>query len=310
MLGAPHRFDPTVVGYRAGARVAQLTPAPVAEPLRRLASRVVARRPGERRFLLQRHLRRVCGREVDEAELDRLVDAAVDSYARYWVDSARLLRLGDAEVDAGFTVEGFENIEDGFARGVGPILALPHLGGWEWAGRWLICRPGYDVTVVVERQGPVELFDWMVAFRESFGMHVVPLGPDVAGSVLRALKAHHVVCLLCDRDIGGSGIEVEFFGERTTLPAGPATMALRTGAAIVPVGVYQRPGLHHAVCRPPLDTERRGRLREDVQRVTQLLAAELELLVRASPEQWHLMGPNWPSDEVALANYRAQQAMG
>ncbi len=126
---------------------------------------------------------------------------------------------------------------------------------------------------------------------------------------MRALKANHVVCLLCDRDIGGGGVEVDFFGERTRIPGGPATMALRTGAAIIPVGVYQLPtGRHHAVVRPALDVERQGRLRDDVARATQLLAHELELLIRARPEQWHLMYPNWPSDEVALDAFRAARA--
>ena len=84
---------------------------------------------------------------------------------------------------------------------------------------------------------------------------------------------------------------------------------LRTGSAIIPVGVYQLPGgRHHAVVRPPVDVERRGRLREDVARATEDLALELELLIRAQPEQWHLMYPNWPSDEVALEAFRAQRA--
>ena len=257
--------------------------------------------------MVARHLRRVMGEALDGDELDRLIDRTIDAYARYWVDSSRLQGIGPAEVDLGFTVEGFENIENAFARGVGPILALPHLGGWEWAGRWLTCRPGYEVTVVVEPQSPPELFEWMVRFRESFGMHVVPLGPDVASRVIKALKANHVVCLLCDRDIVGGGVEVEFFGETTTLPGGPATIALRTGAAIIPVGVYQQPGRHHAICRPPLDTERHGRLRADVARVTQELAGELERLIRRRPEQWHLMGPNWPSDHAALAEFRASR---
>lgn len=286
----------TVRVFKAGANLAQHTPSALADPFRRLGARVVASRGGERRAMLERHLRRVVGPEVDEAEIDRLVRAAFDSYARYWIDSARLQSATPAEVDAGFTVEGFEHIEDAFARGVGPILALPHLGGWEWAGRWLTCRPGYEVTVVVEPLENEDLFEWMASFRESFGMHVVPLGRDVAATIITALKNKHVVCLLCDRDLGGGGVEVDFFGERTTLPAGPATVAFRTGAAIIPVGVYQQPGRHHAVCRPPVPTEREGRLRADVERVTQALAHELEILIRASPAQWHLMQPNWPSD--------------
>ena len=290
--------------FRAGTTLAQRTPPAVARPARRLGSKAAAAHGGERAFLVRRHLRRVVGSQLGERELDRLVDAAFDAYARYWVDSARLQVASDADVDLGFSVEGFEHIEDAFARGVGPILALPHLGGWEWAGRWLTCRPGYEVTVVVEPQEPDDLFEWMAGFRESFGMHVVPLGPEAGPAVIRALKANQVVCLLCDRDIAGGGVDVEFFGETTTLPAGPATVALRTGAAIVPVGVYQLPDRHHAVCLPPVPAERTGKLRADVQRVTQLLATELESLIRARPEQWHLMQPNWPSDHSALEAHR------
>jgi KDO2-lipid IV(A) lauroyltransferase len=116
--------------------------------------------------------------------------------------------------------------------------------------------------------------------------------------VVRALKANHVVALLCDRDIGGGGIEVEFFGERTRLPGGPATLALRTGAPLLPTAAYFHGRGHLGVCRGPVPVERHGSLRDDVTRITQLLAHELEALIRVAPEQWHLMQPNWPSDRA------------
>ena len=113
----------------------------------------------------------------------------------------------------------------------------------------------------------------------------------------QALGRNEIVCLLCDRDIGGGGIEAEFMGERTTLPAGPALLGLRSGAVVLPTGVYFRPrGQHLGVVRPPLDMSRQGRLRADVERVTQDLATDLEGLIRRAPEQWHLFQPNWPSD--------------
>ena len=127
-------------------------------------------------------------------------------------------------------------------------------------------------------------------------MTVVPVGSAATGAVARALRANEVVCLLCDRDIQGGGVEVEFFGERTSLPAGPATLALRTGAPVLPCAVYFDGASHHGVVRPPLAVEREGRLREDVRRITQDLAHELEGLIRRAPEQWHLLQPNWPSD--------------
>jgi KDO2-lipid IV(A) lauroyltransferase len=198
-------------------------------------------------------------------------------------------------------VVGYHHVAESLAAGKGTILALPHLGGWEWAGFWLTQVQHLQVTVVVEPVEPPALFEFFTEFRRKLGMHIVPLGPSAAGEVLRALKAGHVVCLLSDRDIIGDGVELEFFGETTTLPAGPATLALRTGARLLPVGCYfEGSHGHHAVVQPPVPAEREGRLRADVARVTADLGVRLEELIRAAPEQWHLQQPNWPSDYDAL----------
>jgi KDO2-lipid IV(A) lauroyltransferase len=206
--------------------------------------------------------------------------------------------MSKRSVERGFTKEGYQHIVDGLAQGNGVILALPHLGGWEWAGRWMTDQ-GHRLTVVVEPLEPPELFQWFVDLRQSLGMTVVPLGDGAATAVMKALKANEVVCLLCDRDLERNGVEVEFFGERTTLPAGPAMLGLRTGAPVLPTGVYFTPRYngHHAIVRPPVPATRLGGgLRDDVARVTQSLARELEFLIRRAPEQWHLFQPNWPSD--------------
>jgi KDO2-lipid IV(A) lauroyltransferase len=157
---------------------------------------------------------------------------------------------------------------------------------------------GHHLTVVAEAIEPPELFEWFVRLRERLGMTVVAHGPAAAHAVLAALRRNEVVCLLCDRDLGRDGVEVEFFGERTTLPAGPATLALRTGAPLIPAATYFTSRLdgHRAVVRPPIAVERAGAFRADVARVTQALARELERLISAHPEQWHLLQPNWPSD--------------
>ena len=150
---------------------------------------------------------------------------------------------------------------------------------------------------VVEELEPRDLFEWFVDLRKSFGFEVIALGPDAGSATVRALKANHVLALLCDRDLSGTGPAVEFFGERTTLPGGPATLALRTGAPILPTAIYfDGPDLRRSTVLPPLDTARQGKLRDDVQRVTQDIAHALEGLISAAPEQWHLLQPNWPSD--------------
>jgi KDO2-lipid IV(A) lauroyltransferase len=107
--------------------------------------------------------------------------------------------------------------------------------------------------------------------------------------------------------VSGSGVDVEFFGETTTLPAGPATLALRSGARLLPAGVYDTPDGCHAIVRPPIPAERTGRLRDDVTRMTTALAIELEWLIGRAPDQWHLVQPNWPTDRVAVERAAADQ---
>ena len=283
-------------GYRFASFWAQHLPAIVTGPTASMIGFGMAQAMREQKAMVERHQRRV-NPKLSGVALRRTVQQAFDSYAHYWVETFRLPGVTKAEVQAGFTEEGFEHIEAGLSAGHGAILALPHLGGWEWAGRW-ITDQGLKMTVVVEPLEPPELFEWFRDLRRSFGMNVVPLGPSAAGAVLAALKANEVVCLLCDRDIQGGGVEVEFFGERTTLPPGPATLALRTGAPLIPVGTYftQTRDGHHAAIGPPISLDRTGRLRDDVALVTQTLARRLEERIRRAPEQWHLFQANWPSD--------------
>jgi len=114
---------------------------------------------------------------------------------------------------------------------------------------------------------------------------------------MRTLRAGGLVGLLCDRDLLGNGIDVEFFGEKTTMPAGPATLAMRTGATLLTAAVYSGPGQdHHAVVGAPIDLTRSGSLRSDVSRVTQDIADRFEPLIRRAPEQWHVFQPLWSAD--------------
>lgn len=233
--------------------------------------------------------------------LARSVQQVFASYARYWLESFRLPGTSAAELDRGLRIEGWEHVQAGLDQGNGVILALPHLGGWEWAGFWLSAVRHAGVSVVVEPVEPPELAEWFIDLRRQFGMDIIPLGPDAGSRVARALKENRVVGLLCDRDLAGGGIPVEFLGERTTLAAGPAMLAMRSGALLLPSATYFDGDRHLGVVRPPVDTSRAGKLRDDVARVTQDVATELEALIRRAPEQWHLLQPNWPSDREAGA---------
>jgi lauroyl/myristoyl acyltransferase len=290
--------DPSYAAYRAGSAIARLLPKPVLPPFTDVAGWVAARAMDGRREMVVRHQLRVRP-DLTPAQVQHAVDEVFRSYTQYWIESFRLPGTPASVLDAGLVTEGFEHVRDAYDAGNGVITAMPHLGAWEWAAFWLTACEQIDVTTVVEPVKPPELAEWFIDLREQLGMEIVPLGPDSGPRVARALKAGRLLSLVCDRDIAGGGVEVEFFGELTTLPAGPATLALRSGAPLMAATCYFDGDGHRGVVRPPIDTTRRGKLRDDVARITQVLAHELEELIRLAPEQWHLLQPNWPSDRAA-----------
>ena len=288
--------------YRIGTRLASAVPRPlglvVAGRVAATASFVLR----DRRRLVRRHQERLARPEVLPAhELDRRVRAVFSTYGQYWFDMLRMTHLDGGGIDAAIVVEGEQHLADAIAAGKGAVLVMPHLGNWDIGGAWL--GRHYPLTVVAERLEPPEVFDWFVQQRERNGMRVVGLGPDTAAVLSRDIRAGRALGLLCDRDLHHDGLEVTFFGERTTLPAGPATLALRNGAPVLPVTVYQsRRGPARGYIGAPLEFQRIGRFREDATALTQLIAVALEDMIRRAPEQWHVLQPNWPADREPPAD--------
>ncbi len=259
----------------------------------RHVSLVVGRRSTNARAALTSNLSRALappGEVPDASLLERFVERGFDGYGRYWAEGAKLPAIKSKTVVKRFVIaEGFEHLEAAREAGKGLVLALPHVGSWEWGGAFL-AQVGMPMMAVAEVLEPPELFEWFKQKRASMGISITPLDDHAGTAMLTTLNAGGVVGLLCDRDILDNGLPVDFFGQRLTLPAGPATLALRTGAMLVAAACYTGPGRDHfAVVSPPIDTARTGRLRQDVNRVTELLALELEGLIRRAPEQWHVL---------------------
>jgi KDO2-lipid IV(A) lauroyltransferase len=286
----------TYLGYRAGAAVAMALPEPLSRPAAGLTGRALGLAMRGRRQMVARHLRRIHGPDLEGRALDRAVNATFASYGRYWLEAFRLPHQDLLALDGDrFRVEGRDLVDQALAEGKGVLIGTPHLGNWDLGAAWFASR-GYRPTTVVEPIEPPALFEWFCAYRRALGMGIVPLGPDAGSILLKKLREGLMVGLVCDRDLGGNGIEVEFFGERTTFPAGPATLALRAGAPLIAGANFFAGDGHVCVMRPPLDTSRQGTVKEDIARITQALAAEFETLIRRAPDQWHLLQPNWPSD--------------
>jgi lauroyl/myristoyl acyltransferase len=282
--------------YRTLGEMMRVAPEPVAALGAHMVASALTTARRDTRANYARNLRRVLP-DLDRVEVRAWTRRVFRNYARYWLEGARLPSVAPETIRARFVVEsGREYLDAGMAAGNGVIMALPHIGAWEWGGAWLALE-GYPMTAVAEPLEPPELYEWFVSQREAIGLSILPLGPDAGGALLRTLRDGKLVGLLCDRDIAGNGVEVEFFGEKTTLPAGPAALGLRTGAPILPTAVYAGPGRDHTtVILPPVAAERTGRLRDDVARVTQDIAYALERLIRRAPDQWYMFQPNWPSD--------------
>ena len=171
------------------------------------------------------------------------------------------------------------------------IFALPHMGNWEHAGAWIVLRGAGKFTTVAERLRPESLYDRFVAFREGLGMEVLPHsgGASRFGVLARRLRDGGLVCLLCERDLTGSGIEVEFFGEPARMMGGAAALAVHTGAALMPVTLWYSGRYWGAHIHPEIEVPGDGGRPEKVTAMTQELAGVFETAIAEHPEDWHML---------------------
>jgi KDO2-lipid IV(A) lauroyltransferase len=287
--------------WLAGWAIVKWLPEPVAHGLGRIGGAVAYRRDTRRRGNLRANLRQVVGPEVSDAELERLVRRGFASYAQYWVEAFRLERLTARQVRKRFHFEGVEHLEKCWAEGRGIVAAVPHLGNWDVGGAFLAAR-GIPGVAVVERLKPVELFDRFARYREALGLEIIPSddGAKAIRRLVECLREGKTVALVADRDLGRRGIPVTLFGRPATMPGGPASLALRTGSALIPAAVYQiRPGRWRALTRGPIEITPTGDTRADTAELTRKLAVEFEYLIGLAPEQWHVLVPFWPVDPPA-----------
>jgi KDO2-lipid IV(A) lauroyltransferase len=287
-------------GYLAGWRLVRLLPAGLARTVfRRGADWAVRRRgPGVQR--LERNLRQVVGPEVGDAELALLVRDGLRSYARYWLEAFRLPGYSAARLDATFDLERGHLLGDAYRSGTGCVAALSHSANWDLGGAW-VCAQGWPLTTVAERLRPESLYQRFLAYRRGLGMHIVPAtgGERPPFDLLvEALGAGHVVALLADRDLSARGVDVTFFGGRTRMPAGPAMLALRTGAPLYVVPLwYDGPVLRGRVEGPiPMPDPASGPLDERVRIVTQSIADHFAAAIAAHPADWHMLARMWLAD--------------
>ncbi|KUN66517.1 MULTISPECIES: phosphatidylinositol mannoside acyltransferase [Streptomyces] len=283
--------------YGLGWGVVKKLPEPVAVRLGRSIADLAWKQRGKGVLRLESNYARV----VPDASPERLAElsrAGMRSYLRYWMESFRLPAWSKERIRGGFDPKDLHYLTEGLAAGKGVILALPHMANWDLAGAWVTTKLETPFTTVAERLKPETLYDRFVAYREGLGMEVLPhSGGTAFGTLARRLRDGGLVCLVAERDLSSSGVEVRFFGEATRIPAGPALLAQQTGALLLPVTLwYDDSPVMQGRVHPPVEVPETGTRAEKTSVMAQALADAFATGIADHPEDWHMLQRLWLKD--------------
>ncbi len=277
--------------YRAGWLAVRRVPEPVARWAFAQIADYLWRRHGRAVRQLEGNLHRVVP-AATESELRRLSRASMRSYLRYWVEAFRLPVMPQERITSGMSVSGEEQAALTYLRaGRGVIFALPHTGNVDLAAAWIMTQGFGRISVIAERLKPESVYRQFMAYRESLGMEVVPHtgGPSPFGVMAQRLRAGGLVCIVSDRDLSSGGVEVMLFGEKARIGAGPAALAVRTGAALMPVTLwFTRDGWRGRIY-PEIPASAHGTRAQQVASMSQRLADAWQVGIAEHPQDWHML---------------------
>lgn len=283
--------------YGAGWATVKRMPEKLAySTFERIADTLWSRR-GSDVLRLEGNIRHVIGPDAAQAELRVLSRAGMRSYFRYWCDAFRLPGWSHERIVDTIRIVDNHVLADSLAAGNGVVIALPHMGNWDHAGAWatLVHSP---VVTVAERLKPEDLYEKFMAFRTGLGMDVIPLtgGDPPFPYLVQKLREGGLVCLLGDRDISNSGVPVQFFGAKAKFPAGPAALAVDSGAVLLTASLWWEDGHNWVKFHTPVEVPQEGERSRRIFRTTQLVADQLAEGIAAHPTDWHMLQRLWVAD--------------
>jgi phosphatidylinositol dimannoside acyltransferase len=291
------RDEATYRLYATGWAVVKRLPERTANRLfDRIADRMWKKR-GPSVQQLERNLARVLGPDAPPERLREVSRQALRNYLRYWCETFRLETWSQERIVSAFVADHEEYVRDLIASKRGLILALPHMGNWDAAGAWATTVVP-QFTTVAERLKPEKLFARFIAFRESLGFEVLPLtgGSRTLLKLVQRLRAGGLVCLVADRDLTATGIPVDFFGETAKFPSGSASLALSTGAALVPVTLWFGQTGQRAIFHPEIPVPAEGTREQKIAVLTQAVADVFAAGIAEHPADWHMLQKFWLAD--------------
>jgi KDO2-lipid IV(A) lauroyltransferase len=282
--------DLTAVAYFAGWRIVRWLPEKAAYRFFDFVADRISAKNGKSFQRLESNLRRVVP-EVSDDELRILAQAGMRSYLRYWCDTFRSPDWVSTRIQSTVTVNDAQLLLEPVHSKRGVVVALPHAGNWDHAGSYF-CSQGIPLVTVVERLKPEKLFLKFLAYRQAIGMEALPLDGRVMGTLASRLREGKLVALVADRDLSRSGIDVKFFDGTVRMPAGPALLALRTGADLITAFVsYTQSGIH--IDFRKVDIADGATESEKVAKTVQLCADNFAAGIREHPQDWHMLQRIW-----------------
>jgi lauroyl/myristoyl acyltransferase len=282
--------DLTAIAYFAGWRIVRWLPEKSAYQLFDFVADRASAKNGKNFRRLESNLKRVVP-ELTEKQLGNLAKAGMRSYLRYWCDTFRSPDWDTKRIQSTVTVNDPELLLEPVRSKRGVVVALPHAGNWDHAGSYF-CSQGIPLVTVVERLKPEKLFLKFLEYRQAIGMEALPLDGRVMGTLASRLREGKLVALVADRDLSRSGLDVKFFDGTARMPAGPALLAIRTGADLITAYVsYTALGIHIDFRKVQIASGNSES--ERVAKTVQLCADNFAAGISEHPQDWHMLQRIW-----------------
>jgi KDO2-lipid IV(A) lauroyltransferase len=312
--GARGKTGPRIVertalaGYKATSWLLSVLPAgPARAVIGRLSQASYLAWPAKRRWSNQ-NFGHVLGLPPDDPRVRRMALRAYREYGRYLVELMRLPSMSRDEVGLLASDMDVDEIKRLWreAPGGGLIFAVGHVGNNEAVAAG-IAHHGMPISVVADDSSFPELYELLRQQRESWGVRVIAWRN--LREIFGVLRRREMLALLIDWGYRSDGIPVRLLGAWTTLPAGPATLAAKTGSRILPIAIRRAPaGGFEVRWAPPIDVEPNDPAA--LQRATQAMADALGNTIQTAPEQWYSFKPSWPAGAAVAADLpRRAEAM-
>jgi KDO2-lipid IV(A) lauroyltransferase len=262
---------------------------------------------GYRRAVMA-NLRTVYRGSLPERELRKRARWVFRTSSRNFWDVACLPHFEYERLGAMHDVEegDWKLIDEAMARGKGGIMISAHLGAFDFIGQYVLAGRHLPLVLTTSTVPPY-LFAGVTYWRRSLGSRIEIVNSNAVRRVVHAIRNGELVTLVPDRNFGGAGYPVDFFGKPTTLPSGPVKLARETGAPLLPVIAYRKSIQHRRRefffrLGQPIYIERTANRDDDIERGMRQLVAVLEQSISRAPEQWVMFQPVWPEQVVVSSS--------